>query len=105
MAIDFDAKVLAVCASTFGEPVAWHPAAGPPLAVTAIFDATYLQVKWNGEQDISTRRPRLGCRVTDLGGPPAEGDLFIIRGRSYTVAEPPQADGIGHLEIFLHGPL
>lgn len=105
MAIDFDAIVLTPLAGIFGEPVTWQPAGGVAVATTAIFDAAFRQTKWTGEQEILATRPRLGCRVADLGGVPAEGDAFTVRGLAYRVAEPPLVDGIGHVEIFLHGPL
>jgi hypothetical protein len=103
--IDFDAIVLAPLAGVFGQPVTWQPAAGPPVAATGVFDANFREVKFTGEQDVVSNRPRLGCRAADLGGMPAEGDTFLIAGAAYTVSEPPLADSFGHINIFLHGPL
>ena len=107
MAVDFDALVLAPLVNqVFGEPVTWQPAAGAAVSASGIFDANFQEVKWTpNEQEVIAFRPRLGCRVADLGGEPAEGDTFLIRGASYRVSEPPLADGIGHIAIFLHGPI
>ena len=103
--IDFDTAVLAPLMSVFGQPVTWQPAAGPPVALSAVFDANYREVKFAIEENVIANRPRLGCRVTDLGGLlPSEGDTFLIAGSTYTVSEPPLADSLGHVNIFLHGP-
>lgn len=110
MAVDFDATVLAACMGAFGEqtpggkPTIWYmPGHTTGYAVEGVFDEAYLEIKYEGETPVGSRRPMVGVRASAFrssGAPPCRGELFRIRDTLYSVAEV-HPDGHGHLKIYL----
>lgn len=100
--IDFDGLVLASAMSVFGEWVTHYPRSGLPLAVQGVFDDRYREIKFAADGvEVVTVQPVLGARVSSFIQMPLLADVFQVRGRFYAVAQPPEADGLGHVKIAL----
>ncbi|MBU6246464.1 MAG: hypothetical protein KGN77_01810 [Xanthomonadaceae bacterium] len=108
MTIDFDTLVLGPCMDAFGEPVVWMPAVGgASVSTTGVFDAFYKEIAEAGaEVGTAITRTFLGVRASSLPSLPVENDTFFLpnRNATYIVSEA-DSDGIGHLRIFLRGPV
>ena len=99
--IDFDATVLAAGQAAFGEAVTYLPGGGGALAISGIFDAHWQEEKFVGGMSVIETRPVLNVRESDLPQAPVQGELLRIRGRLYAIAEPPEADTVGDVRLFL----
>lgn len=89
-----------VVRDTFGEAVTYLPAAGGSVAIVAPFSEEYEQVASDGQATVVSQRPNLLVRLADLPAPPAEGDRFTVRGRTYAVEQEPHLDGTGTGLVF-----
>lgn len=99
--IDFDATVLAAVHQAFGEQVTFLPAAGGSYTVSGVFDDKWVDDKLQDALDVVATRTVLTARLSQLPGEPAQGDQWEVRGRLYTIAEPPKADTYGDVLMFL----
>ena len=102
--VNFSDTVLAASLDAFGEAVTYQPAGLPDVVVRAIFTGASKEVRFQGGEPILDELPTLGCRIDDFAQRPAENELFIIRGLTYAVARV-HDDSLGHLKLFLHGPI
>jgi hypothetical protein len=99
--IDFDALVVGPCAATFGEPVTFMPAEGPPFPITAIYTDRFQESKFEGGDEVVTARTMLGCQDSQFGAnQPQQDDLFRVRGRLWRAADV-LPDGHGHTRIHI----
>lgn len=99
--------------ATFAErtPVTYTPVVGSPYSVshrdgmtplTGVFDEAYEVVDPNSHTGISTTRPVLLMRLSDLQAAPAKGDRVTIRSsRNFTVTKS-EPDGRGGALLILH---
>ena len=97
--IDFDATVLAACDEAFGEPVEYRPGDGPPIKdIPGNFFDAFKSVRFDpaAEAMVSTTHPLLWCRASHFPRMPVQGELFLIRGKLYTIrdADPDGEGGV-----------
>lgn len=87
--VDWDGLVLGPLMEVFGEPVSYTLAGGPTLAITAVFDEAYTPVQLIGDPDVTSAHPVLGVRASEFpanwDAKNAQGDTFVVRGRTYVV--------------------
>ena len=99
--IDYDGGVLAAAQAAFGEQVLYLPGVGGALTISGIFDAHWQEEKFVSGMSVIETRPVLNVRESTLPQPPVQGELLRIRGRLYAIAEPPEADTMGDIRLFL----
>lgn len=99
--IDFDATVLAAAGAAFGEQVTYLPGSGGALTVTGVFDDRWQEVKYQDGVEMVGTRTVLNLRQSALPALPVQGELLRIRGRIYVIAEPPEADTVGDVRLYL----
>lgn len=84
--VDWDDLVIGPTLDIFGQTVAYTPAAGEQLTITAVFDREFLEYDALSDAarmvgtpgNISATRPVLGVRLSDFSTPPAQGDTLVI---------------------------
>ena len=95
-------SVLRICTGALGEAVIYTPSGGSPVTIQGIFDAKYqaLVPDGSGGTVVTSTRPAVGIKLSDLAAPPGPLDRVRIRGVDYGI-EPPQEDGQGGALLFL----
>lgn len=84
-----------------GEPVAYHPQAGPAVTVTGIFDEPFMLVQGGAEDGVETKVPTVFLRLADLPtDPEVDHPTLTIRGVTYRVWKR-QPAGFGSIQLWL----
>lgn len=113
MAVDFDALVVGPTMSIFGDSYQYSSPAGT-FQIVGVFNEAYLDIdplgrggiasegaNWGGPGTISGSMPVLGVQMRQFIVPPAQGDLVLVKGVTYTVREA-RPDGQGGALLFLN---
>ncbi len=96
--IDLDATVLAAAQDAFAEWAFWTPAGGTAQRVPLIFWDNSKETKFQDGEQVEQMLPVASVRLSQFPGMPARGDVFLIRGVSYT-ARNVYPDGMGAARI------
>lgn len=93
---------LTVVRDTFPATVAYTPAStGTPEAITGIFDEAHEAVEMGADGvPISTTRPALWIKLTDLSVAPRQEDRVEVASRTFSVSDT-QPDGAGGSTLYL----
>ena len=102
-------SVLGQVIATMGEPVTYTPAVGSPYSttpagdpLTGVFDEANEDIEPNSMTGVSSTRPVLLVRLSDLQAPPGKGDRVTVRtSRQFTVTKS-EPDGRGGALLILH---
>jgi hypothetical protein len=95
-------RLLGHARDAFGEEVVFRPEGSDRQELRGIFRSAHVMVDRATGASVSSNQPTVDVRLSDItGAPPAQGDIFLIRGVRYVVADPPEADGEGAAKLFL----
>ena len=113
MSIDWGTLVLGPNIAIFGQPVGYLSATYGQANINAIFDEAYLQLDPLGRGPdgetfqlgspggVTTAKPVIGIRLSDLPFAPDQGDRVMIGTDTYVVKEV-RADGKGGAKLLLN---
>jgi predicted NAD/FAD-binding protein len=80
----------------FAEVATYTPVGGAPVTVSGEFDERGMRVDLSTGVVVQMTGPQLCVLLSELpGGVAAVGDQVVVRGGTYTVAAPPDLDGLG----------
>lgn len=87
--------------SAFGEAIVFVPEGEEELELFGVFDETHLFVDPETESTVSSYRPTLSLKESDLPRGIEKGEVFRIREERYRVSDS-QRDGRGWIEFILY---
>jgi hypothetical protein len=72
--------VIGITNTIFGTPATYTPISGDPVEINGVFDNAYIE-----SQGVSSLKPVLRIRLSDLAASPAKGDQVTVSSTTYRV--------------------
>lgn len=98
-------QAMQACVDVFGEGAGQvtytHAAGGAAYTVDGIFEATTEEVDLETGASVLSHQPRISFRLSALQQLPEQGDIIVIRGKTYRAIET-EFDGQGTVTVRLH---
>jgi hypothetical protein len=93
---DIADTVIGACNDVFGQDVTYNHSGGASETITAVFDNAFVETLTG----VTSLKPVLRIRLSDLSSAPAKGDTVTISSTTYRVLES-QNDAFGGSVLYL----